>query len=245
MINSIEITTQVGCPNSCEYCPQDVLKAAYGEKQRTLKWLDFIWCMNNIPADTEICFAGFCEPWANNGVENMIHLVASRGHEIIVNTTLACKLSLNLIKDVPFKKFQVHLLPNSGNGYLENVKHVIESNIKNLSFRAHMPISSEIQRAIEGYNFDGKKTLLSRARNLKAQARKAGGLAPCAQLGRHVLLPNGDVVLCCMDYGLKHKLGNLIEDDLEVIRKGNEFQKVLKGFEDDTIDTICRYCEKS
>jgi len=26
---------------------------------------------------------------------------------------------------------------------------------------------------------------------------------------RNVLLPNGDVVLCCMDYGLDHILGNL------------------------------------
>jgi hypothetical protein len=30
---------------------------------------------------------------------------------------------------------------------------------------------------------------------------------------QNVLLPNGDVVLCCMDYSVKHKLGNLLVDD--------------------------------
>jgi len=30
---------------------------------------------------------------------------------------------------------------------------------------------------------------------------------------QNVCLPNGDVVLCCMDYALKHKIGNLIEQD--------------------------------
>ena len=30
---------------------------------------------------------------------------------------------------------------------------------------------------------------------------------------QNVCLPNGDVVLCCMDYSLKHKVGNLLEQD--------------------------------
>jgi hypothetical protein len=30
---------------------------------------------------------------------------------------------------------------------------------------------------------------------------------------QNVCLPNGDVVLCCMDYALKHKIGNLLEQD--------------------------------
>jgi hypothetical protein len=30
---------------------------------------------------------------------------------------------------------------------------------------------------------------------------------------QNVCLPNGDVVLCCMDYGLQHRIGNLLEQD--------------------------------
>lgn len=30
---------------------------------------------------------------------------------------------------------------------------------------------------------------------------------------QNVCLPNGDVVFCCMDYGMQHKIGNLLEQD--------------------------------
>jgi hypothetical protein len=30
---------------------------------------------------------------------------------------------------------------------------------------------------------------------------------------QNVVLPNGDVVLCCMDYSLQHRIGNLLEQD--------------------------------
>jgi radical SAM protein with 4Fe4S-binding SPASM domain len=30
---------------------------------------------------------------------------------------------------------------------------------------------------------------------------------------QNVVLPNGDVYLCCMDYSLKHRMGNLFEQD--------------------------------
>ena len=37
------------------------------------------------------------------------------------------------------------------------------------------------------------------------------------ELYHNVVLPNGDVVLCCMDYDLKHILGNILEQDYEEI----------------------------
>ena len=36
------------------------------------------------------------------------------------------------------------------------------------------------------------------------------------------MLPNGDVVLCCMSYSLKHKLGNLLEQEYYDIFAGQE-----------------------
>ncbi len=61
----------------------------------------------------------------------------------------------------------------------------------------------------------------------------------------NVLLPNGDVVLCCMDYGLKHILGNLLVQDyyslfasdvltqLRIINQKPEFSSL----------SICKSCE--
>jgi hypothetical protein len=50
----------------------------------------------------------------------------------------------------------------------------------------------------------------------------------------NVMLPNGDVSLCCMDYGLKHILGNLYEQSYEDIVPENN-----QCFE------LCKLCENA
>jgi len=48
----------------------------------------------------------------------------------------------------------------------------------------------------------------------------------------NVVLPNGDVYLCCQDYALKHKLGNLFEEDYDdIVPKNN------------SCFDLCRFCE--
>src|SRR5262249_22975036 len=43
---------------------------------------------------------------------------------------------------------------------------------------------------------------------------------------RNVLLPNGDVVLCCMDYALKHVIGNLLTGDYESLFRSEEVSRI-------------------
>jgi hypothetical protein len=52
------------------------------------------------------------------------------------------------------------------------------------------------------------------------------------RLYHNVLLPNGDVTLCCMDYSLKHLLGNLYE---------RSYEEIIP--EDRTAFELCKYCE--
>jgi hypothetical protein len=52
------------------------------------------------------------------------------------------------------------------------------------------------------------------------------------RLYHNVLLPNGDVSLCCMDYGLKYVLGNLYNQ---------EYNDIIP--EPNTTFGLCRYCE--
>jgi len=54
------------------------------------------------------------------------------------------------------------------------------------------------------------------------------------KLYHNIMLPNGDVSLCCMDYGLEHILGNLIEQDYEDVIP-----------EDNTCFNLCRFCENA
>lgn len=69
----------------------------------------------------------------------------------------------------------------------------------------------------------------------------------CGQeLNRNVLLPDGTVLLCCMDYGMKHILGNLREQSYDEIMNGGEMQRIKKCMNDELKDDIlCRSCALS
>lgn len=63
----------------------------------------------------------------------------------------------------------------------------------------------------------------------------------------NVLLPNGDVVLCCMDYGLQNIVGNLLRGTYEDIfrsRKMNEVRVRSMAVGSD-IGHICKSCENA
>ena len=61
-----------------------------------------------------------------------------------------------------------------------------------------------------------------------------------ARLNQGVLIPNGDINLCCHDYSLSSNIGNLHTDSLNDIYK----QKIIlnNGFSDGNHDT-CKKCE--
>jgi len=52
------------------------------------------------------------------------------------------------------------------------------------------------------------------------------------KLYHNVVLPNGDVSLCCMDYGLEHIIGNLLDQS---------YEEVIPR--DNTCFNLCRFCE--
>jgi|HubBroStandDraft_1064217.scaffolds.fasta_scaffold89403_1 hypothetical protein len=64
---------------------------------------------------------------------------------------------------------------------------------------------------------------------------------------QNVCLPNGDVVLCCMDYSLKHKIGNLLEQNYyEMFASGG-----LSGLIGENMiprfsrDSLCKTCDRA
>ena len=62
---------------------------------------------------------------------------------------------------------------------------------------------------------------------------------------RNVLMPNGDVVLCCMDYNLKHVIGNLLKQKYEDIFESEELKKIIEINESPEFSkcSICKSCE--
>jgi hypothetical protein len=62
---------------------------------------------------------------------------------------------------------------------------------------------------------------------------------------RNVLLPNGDVVLCCMDYNLKHIIGNLLKESYKDIFLGQPLMDLIEINEEPGFNkcSICKSCE--
>jgi sulfatase maturation enzyme AslB (radical SAM superfamily) len=262
-MNAIEITTVIGCRNRCDYCPQDKLVRAYRETggMTTLSLDLFKEMLNKIPAGTSIHFSGMAEPWLNPHCTEMILHAHERGYEIAAFTTLVGMRAADVekIKSIPFSHLKVHLPDTEryskieiDEPYLETLDAMVKSPIPNIAFMTMGTLPVEVKRVI-GRSIRRTK-MMARAGNLTGmkdvpQPRRLTGPIRCRSCGdalsHNVLLPNGDVALCCMDYGLQHILGSLMKEDYESLFRGDVFQRLQQGLDDDAFDILCRYCDNA
>jgi len=255
---SMEITTRIGCPVGCRYCPQPALIKAYRRRSAvlTMNLGIFEACLKKMPADVDVHFSGFGEPWAAPDCTKMVLLAHQKRHRIGVFTTLKGMTTADFkqLEPLPFKSFEIHLPCDEE---IENIR-IDDDYLKllNLFMQSDMKI---------GYHVQGKKLhhrLSDIMRDQKIQVnqpntragnitvpgssffkKKKGRIGCMRGLRQNVLLPNGDVVLCCMDYGLKHLLGNLLEQDYDSLFDGPEFKRVSQGMDEEDDDILCRYCD--
>ncbi len=121
------------------------------------------------------------------------------------------------------------------------------------SGRVAPPLQPILGEVLDGF------TGISRAENLDRQDFPPGRLLARVQHGAAVLcgstpffdhnamLPNGDVVLCCMDYGREHVLGNLLEQDYAALFQGPAMADVrMRAMTPgDRGGLICRQCHNA
>jgi sulfatase maturation enzyme AslB (radical SAM superfamily) len=64
---------------------------------------------------------------------------------------------------------------------------------------------------------------------------------------QNVCLPNGDVVLCCMDYSLKHKIGNLLEQEYYEMYASGGLARLMSENMDPTFSrkSLCKTCDRA
>jgi len=213
-------------------------------------------CINKIPKEEAISFSGFCEPWLNPDCTKMVKWAFDKGHRIYVSTSLVGMTirDIELLETLNLYSLVVHLPSNDGSDkikvdekYSEVLYKIFTSPINNIVYHI---------RGIDTYpqirSIVGDRMLVgancNRAGNMKLKNaprinRKIGTIGCKCNLQSHVLLPNGDVVLCCMDIGLKHVIGNLLHQDYPSLYHSEEFIKVKRGQGDDSKDILCRYCE--
>lgn len=265
MAGNLEISTVISCKMRCSYCPQDIHIENYASKVKSLPdpraafsltVPNFIKYLSSVPKHVDIVFAGMAEPFLNKECYKMIDHAFYKGHQISVYTTgynMTLNDALNL-RNYTYNHFCLHLPDAEGKmnlkitpQYLEVIKALmpLQNNLMCIG-TLHPEVEAVIGRKVA----DGSHGLFSRAGLLKHLIipRKKGKLECSAcgpDLNHNILLPNGDVLLCCMDYGQQHVIGNLNQVSYDQIFSTEEYKKVKQGFLDEGIDTICRLCEVS
>ncbi len=263
----IAVSTVIGCKNFCNYCPQDKVIKAYSKRSKTdvMSFETFKTCIDKLPNDTIINFAGFSEPCLNPDYVKMILYANETGHKIqLLTTIIGMKLDdIDQLENVPFLRFFVHLPDNQNQtkiivdgGFVEIIDKLIKSKI-NVEWKFHRsPTGDEdVHLAIKPllmeaniYNSIIKAGLKTRAGNVEIEGKPfvvkiKGKIKGCYLLYANQLLPNGDVFICCMDWELKYYLGNLLHSDYNSLFKSKTFKDILKGFKDSNSDILCRFCE--
>jgi sulfatase maturation enzyme AslB (radical SAM superfamily) len=257
MTPNLEISTVVGCRMNCDYCPQKIHISKYLESKGTLQMTfhDFKTMLSTVPKNVEIVFAGMAEPWLNKWATDMVLYSFDQGYKVgVYTTTVGMKEEdARRLRGLPFMYFTVHLPDADG---LMTLKVTEQYLLVLLMILRGIPdaqkmVVGRLHPEVEKYTgpvSDGSAGLLSRAGNLKTLAinRKYGPLECSAcgpKIDHNVLLPNGDVLLCCMDYSQEHVIGNLLHGTYEGLFTSPEYLRVMDGLKDDTKEIKCRYCE--
>lgn len=264
---SIEITTRIGCSVNCRYCPQALLVQRYfandSQRKAVLSLEDYRKVLGHLPSNAIITFSGFVEPFLNPECADMIVATAEHGNRLSLHTSLVGMhlTDFEKIRDVPFEYIVLHLPDKKGYAnipvtkeYLDVLDRVLEARKPDgvhweLSANSQSDPVPEIIERIAGRLYYTKIHLIDRAGNLKDEdvneKVNIGGSIYCPkspELRRNVLLPDGDLVLCCMDFGLEHRLGNLIDESYDEIRESKEILMIQKALLTEGSHLICRHC---
>lgn len=256
----LEITTAAGCAVACTYCPQHTFATIQRSvSSQTMMPLEvFDKCLATVPADVDISFSGYAEPWLNPSCTTMVNHAHTKGHGLRIFTTLA-GMTLPQLEEVVStspKLLVVHLFDDGEhmNGrfvnerYLRVLRRLARIDAPWLRFLAYGTVHPEIQSIVPRDRMT-THPLISRAGSVNCQIvptpTALSGPVFCTESRqyRNVLLPNGDVTLCCMDYQRTHVLGNLTEVSYAELHRSPTFRTLLRRMLGEDGELICRSCE--
>lgn len=269
----MEITTKIGCRLNCRFCPQNLLIRSYHSDKNNaemMRFETFRTCIDKIPTDVDIHFSGMSEPWLNPECTKMLLYAYERGHRIHVYTTLTGMTQEDFlkIKHLNFSNFILHIPDKENNSrfilndsYMDLFYKIVRS-FKRGEFRidhlsCHGTVHPQIRELVEASGLQIDRKMCDRAGNVQETCdinsgnRKNGSIicrfCKGIALDKNVLLPNGQVLLCCMDYGMKFPLGNLIFQSFEDISEGSlksQYRDMMMQ-DDGTNNILCRSCHRS
>lgn len=265
----MEITVRIGCSVNCRFCPQsNLIKKYFAEDKNREKMMSietFRKCLEKIPKDVGIVFSGFAEPFLNQDTIEMMIFACQSGRKVDLFTTLigADMDMVKAISKLPLHYVGLHCADRYGYAAIP----VSEEYYQMIEYLVECKKSDGISPFVDFCNAQGEPderiveickgryeigtTLFDRAGNLEGKdligKKNLSGKLECSMCGaltnRNVLLPDGTVLICCMDYSMKHVLGNLLEQSYDEILNGKESLMIRSGLNgDETLDILCRQC---
>jgi hypothetical protein len=213
-------------------------------------------CLSKIPPGVSIHFLGMAEPWLNPDCTRMLMRSHAAGHQISVSTTLIGMRpsDIDMFKSIPFEMFILHL-PGADNAmkikvdaaYLNLLTQICNSDLQNLRLKRFCKLHPAIEPIVKDVR-EIQWPTMNRSNNLTGAhipvTKKVKGNIKCHRIRNNVLLPNGEVTLCCNDYGLQHIIGNLLTGSYDALFKSDEFRRVRNGMKDNASEILCRYCSE-
>lgn len=260
----LEITPLAGCAVNCKYCPQKPFLDSYYKRtpKREMSFEEFKVCIDKTPDNLNIDFSGFVEPFLAEDTTKMIRYCQEKRRKIRLFTTLR-GLTLEKykeIEDIDFDMIVLHLPDKMKYASIP----VTDEYLKLLDLFASKEKSDGMpyvdlancqaepdERAVKIINnrFPISWNLIDRAGNVNSDENLESihGQKGCLFCGRaaginhNVLLPNGDIVLCCMDFGMRHVLGNLLKNNYEDVMHGEQLRNIKFAMKHEG-DCLCREC---
>ena len=244
----LEITTHIGCPMDCLDCPQALLRSKYTGK-RDLDFDDYKRAIDKVPAGTRIDFSGMCEPFTNKHCTNMILYAAEKGFPLALYTTLqgATLEDYERLKGVQYEVVTIHLPDKDGRSYFNVTDEYLELLGKwdCHNYSCHGTIDDRVlpylkRRNLITYMHDRAGNVEGRPHKLVDADHRIWCVTSGRSMDHNVLLPDGTVLMCCMDYGMTGVFGNLFEQTYEEVINSDAAQAMRATL--DGGESICRHC---
>lgn len=260
---AVELTLAIGCKLNCKFCPQSKLVKRYielfGRENLQMSFEAFTKILDSVEVGTGVGFAGMVEPFQNPDCVRMIRYAYEKGYKVNLATTLegATLEDADALKDVDFDGIRLHIPDAEGNAHFslsDEYIRVFKEFIKRKDIcecHCHGTIHPLVKPYLNS-SISVSSALMNRAGNLEFKEletfdHKGEVICGCGSVNGFggwtpVVMPNGAVVLCCMDYGMKHVLGNLVTQTWREISESREYEQVEKGFDNESVELLCRKC---
>lgn len=247
----LEITTKLGCKLACSFCPQKKLVKSYNSQEKLFSIQNFNNILKKLPKNIHVHFSGYAEPFLNKDTAEMIFMAKQQGFTVHLYTTLVGldEQNLKFLQDLKIDFIKIHVPDKYGMKVDDDLwitlhELFVKLNINNAFYMSMGELTEKVKKYTEQYQINIEMPeMLSRGGLIeKIEIKYLKGKIICAadRWHKNVILPDGNVYACCMDYGLTMPLGNLFNQTYEeIFSKAEQYKQNTNPPE----NSICRSCE--